>query len=185
VWDAVYRPFGEAVSITGTATLNLRFPGQYFLIESGLAYNWHRHYDPTIGKYTQPDALEFVNGPSLYAYAKSSPTMEVDPEGRQVIVIPRPGPVPPGFLDEWRKHAERGLTELLKLCRRAISGWGSKDADCEKEWEEARQMCQEELAKPNPSRGITGGYRDVENCARGLVSERCGGNRVEYPKRRR
>jgi uncharacterized protein RhaS with RHS repeats len=37
VWDAVYKPFGTAASITGPATLNLRFPGQYFLIESGLA----------------------------------------------------------------------------------------------------------------------------------------------------
>jgi RHS repeat-associated protein len=82
VWDAVYKPFGEVYSITGSATLNLRFPGQYFLIESGLAYNWHRHYDPTLGRYTQPDPLEFVDGPSLYAYALSSPVMYVDPTGQ-------------------------------------------------------------------------------------------------------
>lgn len=35
--DAVLRPFGEFVSITGSATNNLRFPGQYFLIEVGRA----------------------------------------------------------------------------------------------------------------------------------------------------
>jgi RHS repeat-associated protein len=57
VWDAVYKPFGEVHSITGSATLNLRFPGQYFLIENGLHYNWHRHYDPTLGRYTQPDPI--------------------------------------------------------------------------------------------------------------------------------
>jgi hypothetical protein len=34
VWDAIYRPFGEAYFITGSATDNLRFPGQYFLLES-------------------------------------------------------------------------------------------------------------------------------------------------------
>jgi RHS repeat-associated protein len=60
VWDAVYRPFGEAHSIAGSAANNLRFPGQYFLIESGLHYNWHRHYDPTLGRYTQPDPLRDV-----------------------------------------------------------------------------------------------------------------------------
>jgi len=27
VWDAVYRPFGAVVSITGSASLNARFPG--------------------------------------------------------------------------------------------------------------------------------------------------------------
>jgi hypothetical protein len=40
-------------------------------------------------------------------------------------------------------------------------------------------MCREGLAKPNPSRSITGGYDNLEDCARGLVSERCGGNRIE------
>ena len=36
------------------ASPDLRFPGQFFLIETGLAYNWHRHYDPVTGRYTQP-----------------------------------------------------------------------------------------------------------------------------------
>jgi RHS repeat-associated protein len=83
VWDAIYRPFGEVFSITGSASNNLRFPGQYFLIESGLHYNWHRHYDPTIGRYLQADPLEFADGPSMYAYAKSTPAMRVDPRGQQ------------------------------------------------------------------------------------------------------
>jgi RHS repeat-associated protein len=81
VWDAVYRPFGEAHAITGSAANNLRFPGQYFLIEAGLHYNWHRHYDPTLGRYTQPDPLEFEAGPSLYAYVRSAPTMAIDITG--------------------------------------------------------------------------------------------------------
>jgi RHS repeat-associated protein len=87
VWDAVYRPFGDVHTITGSASLNLRFPGQYFLIESGLAYNWHRHYDPTLGRYTQPDPMEFVDGPSLYSYANSAPTMHVDPEGKYLPIV--------------------------------------------------------------------------------------------------
>lgn len=71
-------------SISGSASNNLRFPGQYFLLESGLAYNWHRHYDPTLGRYIQPDPLDFVDGPSIYAYAGSSPAMYVDPDGMNV-----------------------------------------------------------------------------------------------------
>jgi uncharacterized protein RhaS with RHS repeats len=46
-----------------------------------LHYNWHRHYDPTIGRYTQPDPLGFVDGPSVYGYALNNPDTEVDPEG--------------------------------------------------------------------------------------------------------
>jgi RHS repeat-associated protein len=82
MWDAVFRPFGEVMSISGSGSSNLRFPGQYFLIESGLHYNWHRQYDPTIGRYLQADPLEFVDGPSRYAYARSASTQYVDPDGQ-------------------------------------------------------------------------------------------------------
>ncbi|MEZ5901181.1 MAG: RHS repeat-associated core domain-containing protein [Hyphomicrobiaceae bacterium] len=44
-------------------------------------YNWHRHYDPTMGRYTQPDPLGFVDGPGVYAYAGSSPPQNVDITG--------------------------------------------------------------------------------------------------------
>jgi RHS repeat-associated protein len=134
VWDAYYWPYGEVRSITGSASNNLRFPGQYFLVESGLHYNWHRHYDPTIGRYIQPDpnrdvlatqpvnldgskltasggvsggsrlalsvasagdfnrqigsALpEFVDGPSVYAYARSAPSLNVDPFGLWTVNV--------------------------------------------------------------------------------------------------
>lgn len=81
VWDAVYNPFGDVNAITGSTANNLRFPGQYFLIEAGLHYNWHRHYDPTLGRYTQTDPLGFVDGPAVYAYATSSPAMRPDSNG--------------------------------------------------------------------------------------------------------
>ncbi|MEQ1714943.1 MAG: RHS repeat-associated core domain-containing protein [Hyphomicrobium sp.] len=48
---------------------------------AGLHYNWHRHYDPSLGRYTQPDPLGFVDGPSVYAYAGNSPATNVDPLG--------------------------------------------------------------------------------------------------------
>jgi hypothetical protein len=32
--------------------------------------------------------------------------------------------------------------------------------------------------------GVTGGYTDVETCASGLVSEECGGNKVDYSVRK-
>jgi uncharacterized protein RhaS with RHS repeats len=46
-----------------------------------LHYNWNRHYDPTIGRFTQPDPLGFVDGPSVYAYGRSSPARFVDFDG--------------------------------------------------------------------------------------------------------
>ncbi|HBP87889.1 MAG TPA: hypothetical protein DD706_09355 [Nitrospiraceae bacterium] len=47
VWDAVFTPFGQVHSITGTATNNQRFPGQYFDQKTGYHYNYFRQYDPT------------------------------------------------------------------------------------------------------------------------------------------
>jgi RHS repeat-associated protein len=87
VWDAVYHPFGDIQSITGSASNNLRFPGQYFLLEGGLHYNWYRHYDPTIGRYAQPDSLEF-DGLSNYAYVGNDPINRVDPSGRSALALP-------------------------------------------------------------------------------------------------
>ncbi len=86
-WAVEWLPWGGVHSITGSETLNARFPGQWFQVESGLHYNWHRHYDPSLGRYTQPDPLGFVDGPSVYAYARNAPGEFVDPDGRNSIAI--------------------------------------------------------------------------------------------------
>ena len=175
VWQASFTPWGQPQSISGSQALNLRFPGQYFQIETGLHYNWHRHYDTATGRYTQPDPLRFVDGPSIYAYAKSSPFVYIDPAGRSAealtaaaIAAAADGPLPVGDLIAGG------------ILAGALIAYCMDDDDCAEEWREARDMCRRELAKPHPDRGITGGYKDIENCARGLVSERCGGNRVEH-----
>jgi hypothetical protein len=31
-------------------TMDIRFPEQWFRLETGLAYNWHRHYVVTLGR---------------------------------------------------------------------------------------------------------------------------------------
>jgi RHS repeat-associated protein len=85
VWQATWKPWGEAQTISGTKALNLRFPGQVFQIETGYAFNWHRHYDPATGRYTQPDPLGFVDGPSVYAYAGNSPFVYTDREGLDYV----------------------------------------------------------------------------------------------------
>ena len=87
VWQATWKPWGEVQAISGTNTNNLRFPGQYFQIETGLHYNHHRMYDPVTGRYTQPDPLRFVDGPSVYAYAGNSPFTKGDRNGLEVVAV--------------------------------------------------------------------------------------------------
>jgi len=81
VFDAIYQPFGQLYAVSGTASLDARFPGQWFEPESGLAYNWQRHYDASTGRYTQPDPLGFIDGPSVYAYGDNSPEAYFDSTG--------------------------------------------------------------------------------------------------------
>jgi len=127
-WTATWLPWGGVHAITGTATLNARFPGQWFQLEAGLHYNWHRHYDPTIGRYTQPDPLGFVDGPSVYGYAKGSPIMDADFEGLQSVPVPRPGmvPIPPVLVPmtpenwKWAEDFIRTIRTPIEICSAII-----------------------------------------------------------------
>jgi RHS repeat-associated protein len=96
VWDAVFLPWGGVHAITGSATLDARFPGQWFQLESGLHYNWHRQDDPTIGRYIQADPLGFVDGPSVYGYVRGMPQKYVDLTGQSVPPDNPPKPKGPG-----------------------------------------------------------------------------------------
>jgi RHS repeat-associated protein len=82
VWTARVSPWGAAnVNASAGATLNLRFPGQYFDLETGLHDNFHRTYDPQLGAYLQPDPLGYPDGPNAYAYASGDPVNKFDSLG--------------------------------------------------------------------------------------------------------
>jgi RHS repeat-associated protein len=94
-WDVIYEPFGAVSYIwTNPETLDIRFPGQWFQLETGLAYNWHRHYDATLGRYIQPDPLGLPallgQAPSTHGYAGQNPLSYVDPSGLQQQKFPVP-----------------------------------------------------------------------------------------------
>jgi RHS repeat-associated protein len=89
VWTVDCLPFGEVFVSTGTP-INLRFPGQWFQAESGLHQNWMRDYDPTTGRYIQPDPLGLIEGSSLYGYAWQKPGRWIDPTGEQTVPRVRP-----------------------------------------------------------------------------------------------
>lgn len=105
-WQASYLPFGEVASVSGPASLDYRFPGQWFQLESGLHYNWHRHYDTTTGRFVQPDPLGMPDGPSRGVYGKNSPLIQVDPKGLEPAPYnPPPKDIPGG---PWRWSQDPG-----------------------------------------------------------------------------
>ena len=57
-----------------------RGPGQYWDPEIGLAYVWHRYWDPATGRFLSPDPLGIDGGLNLFGF-DASPTETVDPTG--------------------------------------------------------------------------------------------------------
>ncbi|TLS88917.1 hypothetical protein FD720_04165, partial [Photobacterium damselae subsp. damselae] len=84
VWKASYSPFGKATVTTEQIKFNLRFPGQYYDAETGLHYNWHRYYDPSLGRYLQSDRLGLFDGMDTYGYVRGNPLVWSDPTGQFV-----------------------------------------------------------------------------------------------------
>jgi RHS repeat-associated protein len=87
VWRWEGDPFGQTLPDEDpdrdgtTFTYNLRFPGQQFDPETGLAYNYFRDYDPQTGRYIQADPIGLKGGVNPYRYAEGNPVTNYDPKG--------------------------------------------------------------------------------------------------------
>jgi len=77
VWSADYRPFGELSVSDATIENKFRFPGQYYDLETELHYNYHRYYQPKVGRYVTPDPTGVPAGPNLFEYAENDPVRRV------------------------------------------------------------------------------------------------------------
>ena len=86
-WPLTGEPFGDHApneNPTGTGSpfeLNLRFPGQYYDVETGLHYNYFRDYEPGTGRYAQSDPIGLEGGLNTYQYANSNSNRYYDPLG--------------------------------------------------------------------------------------------------------
>jgi RHS repeat-associated protein len=106
VWAIDYLPFGQAEITVGTIENNIRFAGQYYDSETGLHYNYHRYYNPAIGRYLTPDPIGLEGGINPYIYVQNNPVNAVDLFGLEAFHVSgtpyvfgsdRPGsPVKPG-----------------------------------------------------------------------------------------
>jgi len=84
-WDI--KPFGESQpdeDVDGDnikLSYNLRFPGQYYDVETGKHYNFNRDYDPVTGRYVQSDPIGLDGGMNGYGYISNKPLTDIDPTG--------------------------------------------------------------------------------------------------------
>jgi len=87
VWRFESEAFGTGKPDTdpdgddAATNVRLRFPGQYHDGESGLYYNWHRYYDPKIGRYITSDPIGLEAGLNPYTYVLNNSLRFTDPTG--------------------------------------------------------------------------------------------------------
>ncbi|MFL4948422.1 putative T7SS-secreted protein [Streptomyces sp. MMS24-I31] len=119
-----------AWAANSTAYTPLRFPGQYYDPETGLHYNYFRHYDTETARYLTPDPLGLAPAPNPASYVHN-PWAWTDPLGLSPYAYENGGSWDPeqepylyrgvGYADErspaqWLKmheDAERGVAEPL------------------------------------------------------------------------
>ncbi|RYF01441.1 MAG: hypothetical protein EOO32_03960 [Comamonadaceae bacterium] len=69
------RNYSEAINF------DLRYPGQQWDEETGLAYNLHRYYDAATGRYMQADPIGLEGGWNRFGYVGGNPLNAIDPLG--------------------------------------------------------------------------------------------------------
>ena len=128
VWDMGegVTPFGEGVNLAGAFAQKLMFPGQYADAETGedvvLSHNWHRTYDPTLGRYLQSDPIGLAGGLNRYVYGLNDPNSNIDPTGEAVpLVVWGAMAFGAAFDIFWQTKVERKTIECINLTSTLVS----------------------------------------------------------------
>lgn len=164
-------------------------------IEVGAFYNYFRDYNPATVRYVESNPIGLQGGINTYGYAFGSPLMYFDPDGLTALAVPLASPSlwPKVCKNPFSCAAGAGLAGgytagsiLYPYVEPAIRAGidyclSGKEEDCEQEWTNAYKICRELISKGSRNWRQVGRLPpSLESCARGYVSEKCGGNKVEY-----
>lgn len=157
--------------------------------DNELYYYRARYYVPGIGRFISEDPVGWPSGhPNAYLYADANPVTHSDPMGKGVpgaaVVGCRIGSVlgPEGCaIGAVIGPIVVGVVTVVvaSVCKR-----DDDDEDdtvgCAEQWAAAYQTCAERLSDPwwRTQKGYLGPNLTIEQCARGQVDQRCGGNVV-------
>ncbi len=89
-WDSVTQAFVRQPDASSSYGNPFLWTGQRWDASVRLYHFWARSYSPHLGRWLQRDPLGYIDGPNLYEYVRSAPTVLVDPLG----LMP-PGGYPP------------------------------------------------------------------------------------------
>lgn len=72
-------------SRTGACSREEKYGAKLARASGRFVYNYFRHYDPTIGRYTQSDPIGPEGGFNTYSYVDQNPILKTDPLGLRPI----------------------------------------------------------------------------------------------------
>lgn len=132
-WAWESDPFGTTAASASPVVFNLRFPGQYFDVETGLHYNYFRDYDAAVGRYLESDPIGLTAGVNTYAYVRARPVQAIDPAGLADEVIAHDCPklthpevcffVPDREVHQVRTSERRPIQEGSREWKGQLPGW--------------------------------------------------------------
>ncbi|HKO47099.1 MAG TPA: RHS repeat-associated core domain-containing protein [Polyangiaceae bacterium] len=180
---AVAQPFG--------------FAGGLYDADTGLVHFGARDYDPSTGRWISKDPILFDGGSAnLYAYVDNDPVNRIDPTGHFPFILV--GICAAGGCEAAATAAAAAAIFVgsaagaAALIHRITADEPANDNaipdvcapdeplddDCQQQWEDAYADCERYFKFPKVYKGLTGGYSNAYDCARGHVDERCKGNKV-------
>jgi RHS repeat-associated protein len=91
----------QKTALRGSKNRIIIYAGQYYDQETGLHYNYHRYYDPKLGRYLRADPIGLAGGINPYVYTFNNPVNLIDPFGLEAPIF--------GSSDMWAPEHGHGL----------------------------------------------------------------------------
>jgi RHS repeat-associated protein len=165
---------------TAPGTTPFGFAGGLYDRDTGLVRFGARDYDARVGRWTSKDPIRFRGWQNnFYVYRGNDPVNGTDSNGKDFSDT-LPWWVIPTILEP-EIFVPLGLCVAASVLLDSDNPANDNAHDCEAEWNDAYATCEELINNPTPTnRKLAGGYNNLSDCARGFVSEACGGNPVNY-----
>jgi RHS repeat-associated protein len=120
-WAADSTAFGYLRAETGPLAQPIRALGQYHDRETGLYYNWFRHYSPMLGRYISADPAGYRYSQNPYWYS-SNPYSWVDYDGLGSLAG---GVLTLNWRCDWTKEQQKDFNSKIAAQNAHIAAKGS------------------------------------------------------------
>ena len=162
-----YDAWGNLLTACGSLANEFAFSTKQASTGTGLIDFGYRHYDPTVGRWTQRDPIGADGGLNLYAYLMDCPVSFLDPWGLVITFTT--------WMNENQKHTPEAARNMWKdMRKKAEEAVSRKDGDefvvCEAEFllelmdfldaEDREWLVKVGWDKDSPTFGITAGRGD-------------------------